>query len=157
MIEPAARLAEIQARIAAAASLARRKEEEITLVAISKTHPPERIVPLIEAGQRCFGENRVQEAEAYISAANVQMLGPIMLVIVALMILQGGFGGGHGPSDHAIWLIAMPWSWVSQKTGFTTPLFPLDWILFPWAVNFYLIRGLWAVWDRLIRSGTARP
>lgn len=64
MIEPATLLADIRDRIAAAAKLARRKPEDITLVAISKTHPAERIVPLIEAGQRCFGENRVQEAEA---------------------------------------------------------------------------------------------
>lgn len=33
-------------------------------MAVSKTHPAERITPLIEAGQRVFGENRVQEAEA---------------------------------------------------------------------------------------------
>ena len=37
---------------------------DVTLVAISKTHPPEHIVPLIAAGQRVFGENRVQEAAA---------------------------------------------------------------------------------------------
>ena len=35
----------------------------MTLVAVSKTHPPEHITPLIAAGQRVFGENRVQEAE----------------------------------------------------------------------------------------------
>jgi pyridoxal phosphate enzyme (YggS family) len=64
MNEPAALLADIHDRIAAAASLAKRKANDITLVAISKTYPAERIVPLIEAGQRCFGENRVQEAEA---------------------------------------------------------------------------------------------
>lgn len=64
MNEPAALLADIRERIAAAAKLARRKAEDVTLVAISKTHSVERIVPLIEAGQRCFGENRVQEAEA---------------------------------------------------------------------------------------------
>jgi len=34
----------------------------VTLVAVSKTHPAERIAPLIAAGQRVFGENRVQEA-----------------------------------------------------------------------------------------------
>lgn len=50
-------------RIAAAARLARRAPADITLVAISKTHPAEAIMPLIAAGQRCFGENRVQEAE----------------------------------------------------------------------------------------------
>ena len=36
----------------------------MTLIAVSKTHPAERIAPLIEAGQRVFGENRVQEAAA---------------------------------------------------------------------------------------------
>jgi uncharacterized pyridoxal phosphate-containing UPF0001 family protein len=36
----------------------------ITLIAISKTHGAEAIQPLIDAGQRVFGENRVQEAEA---------------------------------------------------------------------------------------------
>ncbi|HEX9857856.1 MAG TPA: alanine racemase, partial [Paracoccaceae bacterium] len=34
----------------------------MTLIAVSKTHPAEAILPLIEAGQRVFGENRVQEA-----------------------------------------------------------------------------------------------
>lgn len=56
------RLAEIETRIAAAARLARREPSDVTLIAISKTHPAERIAPLIEAGQRAFGENRVQEA-----------------------------------------------------------------------------------------------
>ena len=52
----------IRARIAQAASIARRKADEITLVAVSKMHPAERIRPLLEAGQTVFGENRVQEA-----------------------------------------------------------------------------------------------
>jgi pyridoxal phosphate enzyme (YggS family) len=64
MEEPATLLADVNARIAAAARLARRKPAEITLVAVSKTHPAEQIAPLIGAGQRVFGENRVQEAEA---------------------------------------------------------------------------------------------
>ncbi len=55
-------LLDIQDRIAKAAAIARRKAEEVTLVAVSKTHPAERIHPLLEAGQRVFGENRVQEA-----------------------------------------------------------------------------------------------
>ena len=62
MEQPATRLAEITARIAAAARLARRAAQEVTLVAVSKTHPAEHIAPLIAAGQRTFGENRVQEA-----------------------------------------------------------------------------------------------
>ena len=57
-------LEDVRARIAHAARIAGRKADEVTLVAVSKTHPAERIVPLIAAGQRVFGENRVQEAEA---------------------------------------------------------------------------------------------
>ena len=64
MKEPATLLAEVNARIAAAARLARRDPGDVTLVAVSKTHPAERITPLIAAGQRVFGENRVQEAQA---------------------------------------------------------------------------------------------
>src|SRR5512143_3683281 len=64
MTEPAQLLAEVRARIAQAAKIADRKAEEVTLVAVSKTHPAERIEPLIAAGQRVFGENRVQEAAA---------------------------------------------------------------------------------------------
>ena len=60
--DPAALLSDIADRIARAARIAGRKVEEITLVAVSKTHPAERIAPLIAAGQRVFGENRVQEA-----------------------------------------------------------------------------------------------
>jgi len=54
----------VKERIARAASIAGREAEDIALVAIAKTHPAERIVPLIEQGQRVFGENRVQEAQA---------------------------------------------------------------------------------------------
>ncbi len=60
----ALRLSEIHDRIAHAATLARREPAEVTLVAVSKTHPAEAITPLLEAGQRVFGENRVQEAAA---------------------------------------------------------------------------------------------
>ena len=57
-------LANIRDRIARAASIAGRKAQDITLIAISKTHGPEAIEPLLAAGQRVFGENRVQEAAA---------------------------------------------------------------------------------------------
>lgn len=60
--DPAAALTAIQDRIAAAARTARRKADDITLIAVSKTHSADRIKPLIDAGQRVFGENRVQEA-----------------------------------------------------------------------------------------------
>ncbi len=62
MDQPAACLEDVRSRIAGAASLARREAAEVTLIAVSKTHPAERIAPLIAAGQRVFGENRVQEA-----------------------------------------------------------------------------------------------
>jgi pyridoxal phosphate enzyme (YggS family) len=61
--EAAARLAEVRTRIDAAARLSGRRGETVELVAVSKTHPVEAILPLIEAGQRSFGENRVQEAQ----------------------------------------------------------------------------------------------
>jgi pyridoxal phosphate enzyme (YggS family) len=64
MSDPAAAIAQVHTRIAQAAKIAGRKWEEITLVAVSKTHPAKAIAPLIAAGQRVFGENRVQESEA---------------------------------------------------------------------------------------------
>jgi len=64
MTDPAAALADITSRIAQAARVAGRKAEDVTLVAVSKTHPAQAIEPLIAAGQRVFGENRVQEAAA---------------------------------------------------------------------------------------------
>ena len=56
-------LADIHTRIAKAARLAGREPAVVTLVAVSKTHPAAAIEPLLAAGQRHFGENRVQEAQ----------------------------------------------------------------------------------------------
>ena len=64
MESAASRLEAVNSRIARAANIAARKAEDVTLIAVSKTHPAEHIAPLIEAGQRAFGENRVQEAQA---------------------------------------------------------------------------------------------
>lgn len=58
------RLSEIQSRIARAAQIAGRRPDDVTLIAVSKTHEADAIQPLIDAGQRVFGENRVQEAAA---------------------------------------------------------------------------------------------
>ena len=60
--DPAARLAGVRDAIARAAKLAGRSDA-VELIAISKTHPADAIEPLIAAGQRVFGENRVQEAQ----------------------------------------------------------------------------------------------
>lgn len=59
---PEARLAAICGRIASAAMEAGRAPEDVVLVAVSKTFDAEQIRPLLEAGHRVFGENRVQEA-----------------------------------------------------------------------------------------------
>lgn len=58
----AERLDEIRVAIARACALAERPPEAVTLIAVSKTHDSEAIRPLLDAGQRVFGENRVQEA-----------------------------------------------------------------------------------------------
>src|SRR5258708_14002835 len=55
---------EVQAEIARACRDARRDPGEVTLVAVSKTFDAGAIAPVIAAGQRVFGENRVQEAKA---------------------------------------------------------------------------------------------
>jgi len=60
----AANLAAVKGRIAAAANAARRPDDEVALVAVSKTHPAEAVREALAAGQRVFGENRVQEAQA---------------------------------------------------------------------------------------------
>ena len=57
-------LAAVRNAITRAALGGGRTAEDVTLVAVSKTHPAERIAEAIAAGQRCFGENRVQEAGA---------------------------------------------------------------------------------------------
>ncbi|MEO6247891.1 MAG: YggS family pyridoxal phosphate-dependent enzyme [Sphingomicrobium sp.] len=62
MTEASQRLSRIRDSIGAAARTARRDPAEITLIAVSKTRPVEAIAELIAAGQRDFGERRVQEA-----------------------------------------------------------------------------------------------
>ena len=57
-------LAEIRDRLSRAATLAGRPAGAVTLIAVSKTQPVEAIEPLLAAGQRLFGENRVGEAAA---------------------------------------------------------------------------------------------
>lgn len=59
--DAARRLGDIRARMATALAGAGR-HDEVTLVAVSKTFDAKEITPLIDAGQRVFGENRVQEA-----------------------------------------------------------------------------------------------
>lgn len=60
------RLQRLEERIAAACARAGRSRRDITLVAVSKTHPPETISEAAALGLRVFGENKVQEARAKI-------------------------------------------------------------------------------------------
>jgi pyridoxal phosphate enzyme (YggS family) len=57
-------LATVEQEIARACKEARRDRTSVTLIAVSKTFHAETIVPVIDAGARVFGENRVQEAKA---------------------------------------------------------------------------------------------
>lgn len=60
------RFDEVVSRMRAAAISAGRVPEEVSLIAVSKTHPPDVLLRAIEAGIQDLGENRVQEAEAKI-------------------------------------------------------------------------------------------
>jgi pyridoxal phosphate enzyme (YggS family) len=77
------RYAEIKARMAKAASEVAR-EDEATLVAVTKTFGAEDILPVLEAGHRVYGENRVQEAEGKwpdlrkrFSGIELHLIGPL--------------------------------------------------------------------------------
>ncbi len=78
---PVAALEEINAAIAGAARVAGRRPGDVTLIAISKMHEAERIAPLIAAGHRVFGENRVQEAAAKWPALREQTPGIVLHLV----------------------------------------------------------------------------
>lgn len=62
-MDSAAALLDVDEHIAHACRIAGRNRGDVSLVAVSKTHGVPEILPLIHAGHRCFGENRVQEAQ----------------------------------------------------------------------------------------------
>jgi pyridoxal phosphate enzyme (YggS family) len=64
MIPVEQRLETVRARVADAAQAAGRASDAVTLIAVSKTFPADAVLPALGAGQRAFGENRVQEAGA---------------------------------------------------------------------------------------------
>ena len=73
---------DILRRIATAARASGRAPETVTLVAVSKQQPWERISPVLKAGQRVFGENRVQEARARwaerrLADLELRLIGPL--------------------------------------------------------------------------------
>ena len=71
----------ILARIAAAAQAAGRSPSEVVLTAVSKQQPWEAVAPVVAAGQRVFGENRVQEAlsrwEGRREGLELRLIGPL--------------------------------------------------------------------------------
>ena len=78
---PLSPLDAVRARIEAAARLAGRDPAAVTLVAVSKQQPWETIEPVLAAGQRTFGENRVQEALArwsdHRAGLTLHLIGPL--------------------------------------------------------------------------------
>jgi hypothetical protein len=87
MAEPpaAAGYHDVVARIARAAQACGRDPAEVTLVAVSKLQPWEAVAPVLAAGQRVFGENRVQEAMArwsgkapnVVDGLELRLIGPL--------------------------------------------------------------------------------
>jgi pyridoxal phosphate enzyme (YggS family) len=79
--DPAQAYHEVKARIARAAQACGRDPASITLVAVSKTQPWEAVAPVLAAGQRVFGENRVQEAmqrwEGRRADLTLHLIGPL--------------------------------------------------------------------------------
>ncbi|MBB3034139.1 YggS family pyridoxal phosphate-dependent enzyme [Alteriqipengyuania lutimaris] len=61
-MDSAAALEQVHERIAHACRIAKRERKDVDLIAVSKTRPAETIEPVLAAGHRLFGENRVQEA-----------------------------------------------------------------------------------------------
>ena len=93
----AANLREIRARITAACEArvgsARDARSSVELIAVSKTHPAEAVIAALEAGQRVFGENRVQEAAANFPALRARypdlklhLIGPLQTNKVRLAV-----------------------------------------------------------------------
>lgn len=77
-------LQDIKTRIAKAETAAGRPAESVTLIAVSKVQPNERVAAVLDQGQRCFGENRVQEAAGKwpdfareYEGINLHLIGPL--------------------------------------------------------------------------------
>jgi pyridoxal phosphate enzyme (YggS family) len=81
MVDAAERLAGVKTRMAAALEGQGRDPDTVTLIAVSKTFEADAIRPVIAAGQRHFGENRVQEAKAKWPALQAETPGIVLHLI----------------------------------------------------------------------------
>ncbi|MEM7711612.1 MAG: YggS family pyridoxal phosphate-dependent enzyme, partial [Pseudomonadota bacterium] len=77
-------LPDVTSRIEAACRTAGRSAAEVSLIAVSKVQPPDRVEAVLAAGHRVFGENRVQEAQgkwpawrAAHDGVELHLLGPL--------------------------------------------------------------------------------
>ena len=81
LTDPAEAYAAVVARIGRAAQASGRNPADVTLVAVSKTQPWDAVAPVLAAGQKVFGENRVQEAQERWAhdrgAVTLHLIGPL--------------------------------------------------------------------------------
>jgi pyridoxal phosphate enzyme (YggS family) len=76
MTDIARNLAQVQERLAEAALRSGRNPDEVTLIAVTKTHPAETVITAYQAGVRHFGENRAEEGVSKIPAVHAALSGP---------------------------------------------------------------------------------
>jgi pyridoxal phosphate enzyme (YggS family) len=111
----------IRQRIAAAAERNGRSAKEVKLVAVSKTYPPEIIREAVEAGQQCFGENRVQDALPKIDALPLDLewhlIGHLQTNKVRKVI--GRFALFHGVDNTAL---ALQMNRIAGEFGVTASI-----------------------------------
>jgi pyridoxal phosphate enzyme (YggS family) len=111
----------IRQRIAAAAERNGRSAGEVQLVAVSKTYPPEIIREAIEAGQQCFGENRVQDALPKIDSLppdlKWHLIGHLQTNKVRKVI--GRFALFHGVDNTAL---ALQMNRIAEEFGVTASI-----------------------------------
>ncbi len=90
LIDPAANLRAINEELNSALIEAGRKGDAVTITAVTKKQSPEQILPALAAGQRVFGENRVQEAQEKWSALREQFPGIELRLIGPLQSNKAG-------------------------------------------------------------------
>ncbi|MGA9580362.1 MAG: YggS family pyridoxal phosphate-dependent enzyme [Allosphingosinicella sp.] len=101
-VSPAQRLQEVRGAIERSARLAGRQSADVALIAVSKTHGAVAIRPLIGAGQRDYGENRVQEAQEKWPALKAETPGLRLHLIGRLQSNKAGDAVALFDSIHSV-------------------------------------------------------